>query len=120
MDSMERIKQAIVIRSDLGMGKGKLAAQVAHASLEAFEKTRKERPEWVSLWEESGKANIVLKVANRKELMELYRKVKAELPAVLIKDAGLTQVRPGTATCFGVGPAPSDRIDRYLSHLKLL
>jgi PTH2 family peptidyl-tRNA hydrolase len=120
MGFMKKVKQAIVIRSDLGMGKGKLAAQVAHASLEAFEKTRKERPEWASLWEESGKAKIVLKVADRKELMELYKKVKVDLPAILIRDAGLTQVKPGTVTCFAVGPAPSEKIDRYLSHLKLL
>ena len=117
---MHEVKQAIVIRSDLKMGKGKLAAQVAHASLEAFEKTKRERPGWVSLWKETGKAKIVLKVADRKEFIKIYRKVKAHLPAVLIRDAGRTQLKAGTVTCFAVGPAPNKKIDKYLSNLKLL
>ncbi len=120
MGRMKKVKQAIVVRTDLKMGKGKIAAQVAHASLEAFEKTRKRKPAWAKLWEESGKAKIVLKVSSEAELKQFYKKVKAELPAVLIKDAGLTQIKPNTATCFGVGPAPEEKIDKYLGKLKLL
>lgn len=120
MNRMDRVKQAIVVRADLNMGKGKIAAQVAHASLEAFEKTKRRRPAWVKKWEESGKAKIVLKVFSEEELMRFYKKVKAELPAVLIRDAGLTQIKSNTATCFGVGPAPEEKIDRYLGKLKLL
>jgi len=117
---MSEIKQAIVVRADLHLGKGKLAAQVAHASLEAFEKVLKEKPEWAKLWAKSGKAKIVLKVSSEVELIELYRRIKSRLPAALIRDAGLTQIPKGTITCFGVGPAPSEKIDAYLGHLKLL
>lgn len=120
MNNMSKVKQAIVVRTDLKMGKGKIAAQVAHASLEAFEKTKKKRPAWAKEWEKSGKAKIVLKVHSEEELMRFYKKVKAELPAVIIRDAGLTQIKSNTATCFGVGPAPEEKIDKHLGKLKLL
>ena len=36
------LKQAIVVRSDLGMGKGKIAAQACHASVDVLEKVKSE------------------------------------------------------------------------------
>ena len=44
-------KQVIVIRSDLGMGKGKIAVQVAHAAVLASERARKYKSEW---WKRNG------------------------------------------------------------------
>ena len=114
------MKQAIVVRTDIKMGKGKLAAQVAHASLEAFETIRKKHPSWVKRWKEEGMAKIVLKVSSKNELLRFYKKVRKELPAVLIRDAGLTQLKPNTITCFAVGHAPAEKIDKYLKTLKLL
>jgi len=82
------MKQVIIIRSDLGMGKGKIAAQSSHASLAAYEKTLKKEPKWVEAWKEQGQAKIVLKVAGKKELLELFEKLKNLFPTCLIKDAG--------------------------------
>ncbi|HKT22898.1 MAG TPA: aminoacyl-tRNA hydrolase, partial [Nitrososphaerales archaeon] len=56
------MKQAIVVRTDLGMGKGKVAAQAAHASLSAAEAARERKPKWYDAWKEGGQAKIVLKV----------------------------------------------------------
>ncbi|MEM4554822.1 MAG: peptidyl-tRNA hydrolase Pth2 [Candidatus Anstonellaceae archaeon] len=114
------LKQAIVVRSDLKMGKGKLAAQVSHASLLAFQacqqKDKKSADEWVN----EGQKKIVLKVASLKELLELYESVRTQFPCALVKDAGYTQVEPGTITCFAAGPAQEEKLDKYLGHLKLL
>jgi PTH2 family peptidyl-tRNA hydrolase len=44
----------------------------------------------------------------------------AGLPVELIRDAGRTQVEPGTVTCCAVGPADSARIDAVTGELSLL
>ena len=115
------MKQAIVVRSDLKMGKGKVAAQVAHASLASAEVARERKPSWYEGWRDEGQAKIVLKVESEAELDELFRKAKsAGLPASLIQDRGLTQVEPGTVTCLGVGPGPDAAVDGITGKLKLL
>ncbi|MEM4272567.1 MAG: peptidyl-tRNA hydrolase Pth2, partial [Candidatus Bilamarchaeaceae archaeon] len=102
-------KQAIVLRADLKMGKGKLVAQGAHASLAAYLNCGKEeRQEWI----EGGMKKIALKVNSEAELMEHFEKCRnAGLKPALVRDAGHTQVEPGTITCFGAGPAEENKID---------
>ena len=115
------MKQAIVVRSDLRMGKGKVAAQVAHASLASAEAARERKTTWYEEWKEEGQAKIVLKVESEAELSELFRKAKsAGLPATLVQDRGLTQVEPGTVTCLGIGPGPDAAVDEISGKLKLL
>jgi peptidyl-tRNA hydrolase, PTH2 family len=113
-------KQAIIVRKDLGMGTGKMAAQSCHASLEAYERALLKEPKWVSEWKEQGQAKIVLKVNSKKELLEIFEKAKRQLPACLIKDAGRTQLNPGEATAVGIGPAPESEINKITKELKLL
>ena len=59
-------KQVILVRKDLKLPKGKLAAQVAHASVEAVLKSDKDM---VKKWRAEGMMKIVLNVADEKELM---------------------------------------------------
>ena len=115
------MKQAIVVRTDLKMGKGKLAAQVAHASLSAAELASERRRPWYDEWKDGGQAKVVLKVQSEPELHDLFRKAKSSnLPTSLIHDKGLTQVEPGTVTCVGIGPGPDQEIDKVTGKLKLL
>jgi peptidyl-tRNA hydrolase, PTH2 family len=114
------LKQVIVIRSDLDLGKGKMAGQVAHASLSAYRRAEL-ADKWIARrWEAEGQKKVVLKVGSEGELLELYERMKRELPCALIRDAGMTQVEPGTITCFGAGPADEAKIDKYTKELKLL
>ena len=110
-----------MVRTDIKMGKGKACAQVAHASLEAALKAMKERPEWFEEWRREGQKKVVLKVSSEEELLRVYREaLELGLPASLIRDAGLTQLEPGTLTAVAVGPAPEELVDKVTGKLKLL
>jgi PTH2 family peptidyl-tRNA hydrolase len=114
------IKQVIVVRTDLGMGKGKLAAQVGHACVLGAENVRKSHPEWFNKWW-GGQEKIVLKVNSLQELEEIKQNViDLGLPWSEVTDAGHTQIAPGTFTCISIGPAPEDLVDKITSDLKLL
>jgi peptidyl-tRNA hydrolase, PTH2 family len=116
------IKQVIVVRSDLKMGKGKTAAQVAHAALDAAETSRLKYPDWYDSWREQGQAKVVVKIdGGEAALQELQKQARSiGLPASLIQDRGLTQLEPGTTTCLAIGPGPSGVIDKLTGGLKLL
>lgn len=111
------MKQAIVARTDIGMGEGKLAAQVAHASLSAYEDANDRTR---TAWKGSGQKKIVLKVSGEKALFELADRAEREgLAHAIIRDAGHTQLEPGTVTCLAVGPGPEDAVDRVTGDLSL-
>jgi len=114
-------KQAIIVRTDLEMGKGKIAAQSSHASLAAYNLVRKKYPEITERWEREGQKKVVLKVKDEEELMEYFRRAtETGIPCELIRDMGLTQVPSGTITCFGAGPWDEKEIDKIFGKLKLL
>ena len=69
---MSSIKQVIAVRTDLDMGKGKIAAQVGHACVLAAEYVRKSHPDWFDEWW-TGQEKIVVKVENLKELEEVKK-----------------------------------------------
>ncbi len=118
---IEEIKQVIVVRSDISMSKGKLAAQVAHAAVSAAEEARIRHPFWWRLWFSTGQKKVVLKVKGKEELLEILRQAYSlNIPAALIRDRGLTELPPGTITCVGIGPAPSKIIDKITGNLSLL
>jgi PTH2 family peptidyl-tRNA hydrolase len=111
------MKQAIVVRTDIGMGTGKLAAQVAHASLSAYEdadeRTRR-------AWKGDGQKKVVLKGKSEATLFELADVAEsAGLPNAVIRDAGHTQLEPGTVTALAVGPGEDDAVDRVTGDLSL-
>jgi PTH2 family peptidyl-tRNA hydrolase len=114
-------KQVIVFRSDLKMGKGKLAAQAGHAAVSAAEEARKRHRVWWEAWLFEGQRKIAVKAKDEKELSELESAAKdLGLPNALIVDRGLTQIPEGTVTCLGIGPAPEGLVDKLTGKLQLL
>ena len=116
-----RYKQVIVFRSDLRLSKGKIAAQSGHAAISAAEEARKRHKEWWNAWIKEGQCKIAVKVRSEKDLLELKKQAKElALPCALIIDRGLTEVPPGTVTCLGIGPAPTEKIDKITGMLPLV
>lgn len=112
------MKQVILVRQDLKLPPGKLAVQTAHASLEAAERSSQDK---LDEWKSSGAKKVVLKVADKKELLEYQQRAKAEgMVASLITDAGHTVVEPGTMTCLGIGPDEEEKVDKVTGNLKMV
>ena len=129
---MATVKQVIVIRKDLNMPVGKLAAQVAHASMSSFlkhfskidenliPKNRASHDKNVERWMKKGSTKVCLKVNSEQELLDVFQACKdAKIPNALIRDAGHTVFPEPTLTCLGIGPFNSDKIDKVTGHLKL-
>lgn len=129
----ERVaKQVIVMRKDLGMRKGKMVAQGAHASLGAVlimqrdvghthyytVDTHRAFDQWI----EGSFTKICVSVDSGAELLEIFRLAEeARLPVKLITDAGHTEFHGvPTLTCLAIGPAWADDIDKVTGKLKLL
>ncbi len=114
-------KLVVLVRNDLKMGKGKIAAQVGHAAVECALFTEKKDKRTFDAWYRSGQPKIVLKVDSLEEL-DKYRMIASsnKIHIAVITDAGRTQVDPGTITCMGLGPAPASEIDKITGELKML
>ncbi len=147
-------KQVIVVRHDLIKGdhavrRGKMMAQVAHASLSSLLKlftiTKSEtlnggflEPGQISYnynlnfgpdtvlddWLNGKFTKIVVSVPSEAELLDLYKKLQESdklIPYSLITDSGLTEFDGiPTNTCLGIGPYVSEEIDKFTENLPLL
>jgi PTH2 family peptidyl-tRNA hydrolase len=111
-------KQIIIIRSDLGMGKGKSTSQALHAALGSIKLVDRKI---VQKWEDEGAKKVVLKAKDLNELENIENKLKREkIPHFIVRDAGLTQIKKGTITALGIGPIEERKIDNITGMLKLL
>ncbi|KAG2023646.1 peptidyl-tRNA hydrolase 2 [Coprinopsis cinerea AmutBmut pab1-1] len=117
----EHCKMVLVVRTDLGMSTGKIAAQCGHATLACYKALIKTNPGLVRHWERTGQAKIALKASSEDQLLELEAIAKSlNLCARSILDAGRTQIAAGSRTVLAIGPAPIPIINQVTGHLRLL
>jgi PTH2 family peptidyl-tRNA hydrolase len=137
------VKQVIVIRKDLKMRKGKIAAQAAHAAMKVLldrmkvQEYAKESTVWegcmvwhmtvfesepMHMWLKGQFTKIVVYVENEKELFDLKEKAEdAGLLTALITDAGRTEFHgKRTNTCIAIGPAWHSELEPITGDLPLL
>jgi peptidyl-tRNA hydrolase, PTH2 family len=117
--SVVQTKLTLVVRADLGMGRGKIAAQAAHAAVAAALATLGTAD--FRTWLRDGQPKVVLRANSEEQLYAIAERADAAgLPVQLIHDAGRTQVAEGTPTCCAIGPAPDTSIDPVTGELSLL
>jgi len=117
-NKLTNMKQVILVRQDLKLQKGKMSAQVAHASVDALLRSHKD---YVNKWRAEGMKKVILKVKDEKELLEYKQKAEDNgLVCALITDAGKTVLQPGTITCLGIGPDKEEKIDKVTGNLKMV
>lgn len=115
------LKMALVVRSDLKMGKGKIASQCSHAAIMCYQESMYNNGDTLRNWVLTGQPKIVLKVDSVEQLQEVFeRAVDEGVLAKGVLDAGKTQLEPGTETVIGIGPDAAEKIDKIVGHLKLL
>ncbi|KAL4780749.1 peptidyl-tRNA hydrolase PTH2-domain-containing protein [Aspergillus varians] len=121
-DNTEEVKLVLVVRTDLGMTKGKIAAQCSHATLACYKYLVANPASSTILrrWEGQGQAKIALQIKSEEDLQLLQAQaISLGLCARVIQDAGRTQIASGSRTVLGV-LGPKSVVDSVTGHLKLL
>ena len=119
------LKMVFLVREDLKMGAGKIAAQVAHAAVGLFDEITSGKDEFhqkaLDYWTEYGAKKIVLRAENLEVMVNAAKACKeAKIPHLMISDAGHTQVPAGSVTVLGIGPDESAKINLITGKLKLM
>ncbi|KAG0492391.1 hypothetical protein HPP92_005789 [Vanilla planifolia] len=132
----EDFKMVLVVRNELKMGKGKIAAQCSHATLGLYKKLHNRAPKALSRWEMCGQVKVVLKIESEEDLLVLQvspqmcielgnlmandeRAKSLKLPTHTTIDAGRTQIAPNSRTVMAI-LGPADMVDDVTGGLKLL
>lgn len=119
----EIYKMVFVVNSQLEMGVGKIAAQVAHGALGLHQLLLQNESKYgdsIIKWFEYGETKIVLRGESSEHLVRLEKDaMDAGLPAYLVQDAGKTQVRAGSTTVLAIF-GRVDLVDTVTGSLRLL
>ena len=115
------MKLAIIVRKDLGMSCGKIAVQVGHASVAAFDYINRFHHTEGLDWYFNGQKKIVLKVNSEEDIHKIEdAALQNNINGFKVYDLGLTQIEPNTLTCIAIGPCDDEIIDIITEGLKLL
>jgi len=119
--SADEYKLVVLVREDIKMSKGKIAAQTGHAAVNCVLSIRKKDPDSFDKWSDNNQPIITLRVDSERELFEFKAIADAQdINNSVVCDAGRTEIEPGTFTCLGIGPASALKIDKITGNLKKL
>ena len=119
------LKMVFLVRQDLKMKAGKIAAQVAHAALGLYDDiifgNDQYQQEALDFWVNYGQKKVVLKVPDLETMNNVLKQCKqAKIAYCMITDAGCTQILPGSKTVLGIGPDTSEKINKMTGSFKLM
>lgn len=68
----------------------------------------------------SGGTKITMRIDSEDEMLALHERAKEMgILSSIVRDAGQTQVAPGSRTVIAIGPAPKSVLEKITGHLKL-
>jgi len=115
------MKMVLVVRTDLGMSRGKMCSQCGHAAVGAYERAIRKNNSYLSQWSQTGQAKVALKVESEEGILQLHLSARHRgLNTFIVADAGRTQIEAGSITVLAIGPGPKPLIDEVTGHLRLL
>ncbi|KAG2023800.1 peptidyl-tRNA hydrolase 2 [Coprinopsis cinerea AmutBmut pab1-1] len=116
----DECKMVLVVRTDLKMGSGKIAAQCSHATLACYKAMQNSHPRLLKQWERTGQTKVALKCSSEDELLSLQKEARfLNLCAQSIRDAGRTQIAAGSRTVLGI-IGPAKLVNQVTGKLRLL
>lgn len=114
-------KLVLCVRTDLKMQKGKIAAQVGHATLGAYKAAARAYPRTLREWERHAQPKIALQIRSHAEARQLDAAARRHgLVTYMVHDAGRTQIAAGSMTVLAIGPGPASVVNAVTGNLKLL
>ena len=117
----EKLKMVFIVNHELKMGKGKIAAQVAHAAVKATLACGERDPTLLDAWFKTGQKKICVKGDSAQHLDQLSINAKKNgILANKIHDAGHTQIPAGSFTVLALGPCRDEDVEIITGDLKLL
>ena len=109
-----------VVITDLKLTNVKLVELAGHAAVEVALKARKSEPDLLNRWRNEGARKITLKIPDEDSLKRLFGEAQeAGLVSYMVKDAGHTEIPPGTLTVVGI-LGPRRAVDALVGDLSLL
>ncbi|KAF5312640.1 hypothetical protein D9619_003348 [Psilocybe cf. subviscida] len=134
----DNCKMVLVVRTDLGMTSGKIAAQCSHAALACYKTLQAKNPavriilstadsldiifhpQMLRRWERDGQTKVALKCDNEEEMLVMQAQAQSlNLCARSIQDAGRTQIAAGSRTVLGI-TGPARLVNQITGKLRLL
>jgi len=108
----------LVVRRDLKMQVGKIAAQCGHAVEHLVLRTPKQV---MHEYRNNGHPKVVLQVSSLEELQFIEEVcIQNRIQNYLVEDQGRTQVPSGAKTVLGIGPVQKKNVPKAVAALKLL
>ncbi|THV07567.1 PTH2-domain-containing protein [Dendrothele bispora CBS 962.96] len=116
----DECKLVLIVRTDLGMTTGKVAAQCSHATLACYKTLLTSNPAFLRQWERTGQMKVALRCSSEDELLLMQAQAQSlNLCARSIQDAGRTQIAAGSRTVLGIA-GPSRLVNQITGKLRLL
>ena len=110
--SLQNMKQIIIVNETLKMPKKRRVAQMSQASIGAYFEAAKDAKK---VWLKEGRQKIVLKALDQDDLQDLRSKAERhKLPICFIEHKTRAATATGMISCLGIGPVCDDQVDELL------